>query len=169
MDDEEFRRFVWSAAGAEEHPSFEKAADKIISSINRADEGEGYRNRVLSSIENIEMYSEAGGFMGKEPMMKREWDRFERVLARIVRGLFFLRNKKLIPVDHELIIKAPDVKLFIELEKYPFEHIASICDGIFRYWLYEEKTSSLWLMSFCDSTWIVGYICPAKNTTKSLN
>ncbi|WP_146086258.1 hypothetical protein [Methylobacter tundripaludum] len=171
MDDEEFRRFVWSAAGAEEHPSFEKAADKIISSINRL-EAQDYRNRVLSSIGDIEMYSEAGSSVGNQPMMKLEWDRVERVLTRIVRGLFFQRNKKLIPDDHELIIKAPDVKLFNVLDKYPFEQIANICDGVFRYWLCElndDKTHSLWLMSFCDSIWVLGYICPTKNAIKSLN
>ncbi len=170
--DEEFRRFVWSAAGAEEHPSFEKAAEKIMSSIKRP-EAQNYKNRVLSSIEDMGAYSEEGNFIGNEPLMKLEWDRIERVLMRIVRGLFFLRNKKLIPEDHDLIIKAPGVELFMELEKYPFKQIASICDGIFRYWLYEgvddEKTSSFWLMSFCDSIWILGYICPTKDAIKSLN
>ena len=169
-DDEEFRRFVWSAEGVEKHPSFEKAADSVISSIKKP-EAKSYRNRVLSSIEDIEVYSEAGIFLGIQPRMKLEWHRIEGVLRRIVRGLFFLKNKQLIPEDHELIIKIPDVKLGNEINKFPFKQIANICDGTFRYWLYEsndEKSSSLWLMSFCDSIWVLGYIRPTKNANKTV-
>lgn len=163
-DDEEFRRFVWSAEGADEHPSFEKAADKVISSIKKP-EAKSYRNRVLSSIEDVEVYSESDIFLGIKPGMKLEWIRIEGVLQRIVRGLFFLKNEKLIPDDHELIIKIPDEKLGNEINKFPFKPIANICDGTFRYWLYEPndgKSSSLWLMSFCNSIWVLGYIRPKK-------
>lgn len=170
-DDEEFRRFVWSAEGAEGHPSFEKATDKVISSIKKP-EAKNYRNRVLSSIEDIEVYSESGIFIGIQPGMKLEWIRIEGVLKRIVRGLFFLKNNKLIPEDHELIIKIPDEKLGNEINKFPFKQLANICDGTFRYWLYEsndEKSSSLWLMSFCNSIWVLGYIRLTKNANKSLD
>lgn len=164
-DDEEFRRFVWSAEGSEEHPLFSKALDSIISSITRP-ESKRYRNKVMSSIEDAEVYSEGGAFLGIKPTTKLEWDRIEGVLKRIVRGLFFRRNKQLIPSNCELMIKIPDSGLGNELTRFPFEEIENVCDGIFRYWLYEqndEVSSSLWLMAFCQSIWVLGYIRPVRN------
>lgn len=163
-DDEEFRRFVWSADGAEQHPSFEKAANSIISSIQRP-EANGYASRVMNSMEDLEAYSEADIFLGIKPTMRLDWPRIEGVLKRIVRGLFFLKNKQLIPDDHELIIKSPGEKLGYELNKILFTQIDNICGRTFCYWLHEPedaKTSSLWLMSFCDSIWVLGYIRPVR-------
>lgn len=163
-DDEEFRRFVWSAAGAEKHPSFEKAADTIISSIQRP-EAKDYASRVLNSLEDVNEYSEA---LGIEPKMRLDWPRMEGVLKRIVRGLFFLRNKQLIPDEHEIIIKKVeklDKKIVKELDEMPFTQIADICDRTFCYWVHEPedaKSSSLWLMSFCDSILVLGYIRPVR-------
>jgi len=161
-DDEEFRRFVWSAEGAEKHPSFDKAVDSIISSITRP-ESKYYKNKVMNSLEDVEAYSESGIFLGVKPATKLEWHRIERVLERIVKGLFFRKNKQLIPSNHELIIKIPNLELGNELCQFPFEEIENICDGIFRYWLYEqndESFTSLWLMSFCQTVWVLGYIRP---------
>lgn len=163
-DDEEFRRFVWSAAGAEKHPSFEKAADTIISSIQRP-EAKGYASRVLNSLEDVNVYSEAGIFLGIEPAMSLDWPRIEGVLKRIVRGLFFHKNKQLLPDEHELIIKVPGERIGNELVSLPFTQIGDICDKIFCWWVYEPedaKSSSLWLMSFCDSIWVLGYIRPVR-------
>ncbi|TYQ25934.1 hypothetical protein PseudUWO311_13375 [Pseudanabaena sp. UWO311] len=164
-DDEEFRRFVWSAEGAEKHPSCDKAVDSIFSSIRRL-ESKHYKNRVVNSLEDVEAYSEGGIFLGIKPATKLEWHRIEGVLKRIVKGLFFLRNSHLIPNDHELIIKIPDLELGNELSRLPFEEIDNICDGIFRYWLYEQNdgsSTSLWLMSFCQAVWALGYIRPVRS------
>ena len=164
-DDEEFRRYIWSAEGVEGHTSFEKASNQIISSIKRP-EAKLYRNKILSSISSREEYSESGIFLGNKTLMEIEWDRIERVLKRIVRGLFFKENNQLIPGDHEVIIKSYDKNIFDEVDKFQFKKMANVCDGIFQYWLCKpnnEENTSLWIMVFCNSTPYLGYIRSIKN------
>jgi hypothetical protein len=123
---------------------------------------------VMNSLEDVEAYSEGGIFLGIKPAMSLEWPRMEGVLKRIVKGLFFRRNNQLIPSDHELIIKIPDLELGNKLSRLPFEEVENICDGVFRYWLCEQNDRSLWLMSFCQTVWVLGYIRPVQNANNSV-
>ena len=56
-DDEEFKRLIWSAKGADKHEAFDNKTDEIIRSINRPT-AIAYKHKVINSMKNAEIYSE---------------------------------------------------------------------------------------------------------------
>jgi len=75
-DDEEFKRLIWSAKGADKHEAFDNKTDEIIRSINRPT-AIAYKHKVINSMKNAEIYSENRIYLGIELVVKENVPSFD--------------------------------------------------------------------------------------------
>ncbi len=93
-DDEEFRRAIWMDERMERHTDHEELMGKVMRSMARP-EARWYLHAVATSIEEVDIHSPAGVFLGKRPAYRFRQDRFLAVANRISRGLFSLQTGRL--------------------------------------------------------------------------
>ncbi len=120
----------------------------------------GLAKRLISSMEPVAVHSESGNFLGTQPAFRLEVDRVNRVLRKMVRGLFFHEFGRRLPVgDGQLWVEIkPDPKL---LDKPPLAWVrsnlappAKVLGDVFvyRYFaLNDAPDTTAWLLGFYDS------------------
>lgn len=139
--------------------------DSLLRSIKRSP---GFANLLMNSIEEIEIVTESGIYLGKQDAFKLDGARVNRVSQRIIRGLFFKENKFPLPANYQVITKIQQFGFESILEKVPdiqLESLRIIQNGVFSYTFCrtsDEPNSGIWLLLFYNYLPIAGFIRPKK-------
>lgn len=95
-DDEFFRLFLAANHEASQHPTVKRLHDPIIRSLARP-QARGFTNSFLSQIRNVTIKSPGGLYLGEAPGLPIDHSRLQRIIEKVVRGLFFHEYDKKLP------------------------------------------------------------------------
>jgi hypothetical protein len=153
------------------HVEARRAWQTVLRSLQRA-EATGLRISLLGSIHPVLLRSQSGLLLGRRAGYGVDLDRLNRVVTRIVKGLFFHEKGYRLPATHEAV-GLVDPKLNQEeqslayltkvLGPLQFQPETRVGDGIFSYrflFTTDEPDSSVWLMSFYEKLHAIGVTLP---------
>jgi hypothetical protein len=116
----------------------------------------GLGRRLVDAVEPVELHSEAGIYLGTERAVRLEVDRVNRVLEKIVRGLFFHEFGRRLPDDVTLRVELDPE--FDRLRHGPFPHamvrVPKRLGDVFTWRvvaLPESPDFTVWVLTFYDS------------------
>ncbi|HPS59110.1 MAG TPA: hypothetical protein PK514_13480 [Spirochaetota bacterium] len=162
-DDEYFRAAIISSYKVSDEPSACSVINTLIRSANRS---EGFALLLKNSIKDVDVFTEAGIYLGQEGAFKLDVNRIDRVAQRIIRGLFFNAKGYPFPTNYQVIAKIQQFGLNDILEKLQginFPPLIIIQNGIFCYTYHEtieDVNSGVWILLFYGTLPIVGITKP---------
>ena len=167
-DDEYFRTIISTLDVSESHPEAKKIwTVKVLASFLRP-EGSGFRDLIRDSLIEVDHYSKGGILLGKRIAYRILMPRINRVIDRIIRGLYWSETKNILPASTGTnILMDPDIG---DIEKKTnkeiafIEFLANLQETIigndifsFRYHLFNDTPfASIWILIFYKS---VPFIC----------
>jgi hypothetical protein len=101
LDDDYLQMIMQTYIKTSEHTESLKIKQKFIRSIHRK-ESVGFRQSILTNTSWIEINTEGGIYLGNALELNADWSRIERVIKRIVKGLFYLKNGIILSSDYVL-------------------------------------------------------------------
>ena len=159
QDDEYFRNVVTLRDDIHEHPDAQNASAAFIRSLKRP-QAEKLKRAVLQNIQQVNLKTLSGLYVGKRSVCNVELDRLEKVASRIVRGLFFHEVTKPLPAEYSVFAWCED-----GLTEQSDETKAEICriaaivktsqettigNGVFAFWWKptEVDNATAWVLQF---------------------
>ena len=103
MDEEYFRQVLVSIDGAERHP----VASKILSGPAQKvfDRSPGLRASFLKTTKEM-LVANKFGILEPKTSWTPEWDRIDRVLKKITRGLFYHYQKRRMDIETAVLVRS---------------------------------------------------------------
>jgi hypothetical protein len=95
-DDEYFRLFLAANQEASQHPTVKLLHEPIMRSLARP-QARGFASSFWSQIHNLTILSPGGIYLGKAPGLLIDHVRLQRIVEKVVRGLFFHEYKNNLP------------------------------------------------------------------------
>jgi hypothetical protein len=159
-DDEYFRNTMAFRKEAHDHPDVQGILPTIFRGLSNPKKTK-FKNSFLNSIEEIEVKTKAGIYLGKKASYHVDKERLCNVAERIVRGLFWKDNGSTIPSSWT--IKSYLIEEWILSNRAAMEKIArlfmdrkgrQIGNGVFRYWIakHDKKEGEVWWLTFYHAT-----------------
>ena len=162
---------------AGEHLQARRSWEALFRSLQRP-EARGLRASFLNSVHPVSFISPRGLYKGAAVAYDVDLERVNRVLTRIVKGLFFHEMGYRLPDTHEVFTAIdPPVDLERERDTNEFRVFAALLtrpiieigDGVFSYRFLssgEDSDSTVWLLTFYGAILAVGLTLP-KNRVES--
>ncbi len=163
-DDEYFRALVLSCDNLQADPRTERVTASVLRSLTKPSK-KGFAKMMGDSLTIAELFTSSGLFVGTRPGIKVDSDRIEKVLVRILRGLFYHEFRVPVPVDHKASATFDQYgeRVLPILNKARFPPARQAADGMFR-WTYikvsDQPWASLWIGSFYDKVFFAGIVGP---------
>lgn len=161
-DDEYFRAAVLSSAALWQAPGTVEVWNVLVRSLQKPTK-QGFAKSFLSSIQDVEMETESGIYLGTAPVLKIQKERFDRVAQRIVRGLFFHEKGYPVPQGY-LVLNIPHqfgIDHVLEvLKDVRIPPLRLVGDGRFAYTFRctdEDPDSGVWISFFYRNLPFVGF------------
>ena len=107
MDDEYFRAMLAMRWDTNYHPDVQEVLPLVMKSYTRK-EAQRYRKALLRGIQEIDVTTPAGLYLGKAATYCVDLQRLDSVIERTVRGLYFHEAGKALPVDVDVTAFAED-------------------------------------------------------------
>lgn len=159
-DDEYFRNTIALKKEVFEHPDVQGILPNIFRGLSNPKQTR-FKNAFLNSIEEIDVKTKAGIYLGKKASYNVDKNRLCKVAERIVKGLYWKDNGSAIPPDWT--IKSYLIEESILSNKQATEKIAKlfrdrvgrqIGDGVFRYWIaqHNKNEGEVWWLTFYRQT-----------------
>jgi len=172
LDEEYMRTILCMAEGCENHPVVIALLEgNIARSFRRRHRG--LRQRVLRSIRQTERLSASGVFQPySSPFVRPDFSRFQRVLRKITKGLYYHVLEKALPSDYQVLvnpaIKPREVPILIEklqAKGDPSEFQAADEYDVFKFMFRIVSDSRTeWLMRFYDWAVFHSWTLPRNET-----
>jgi hypothetical protein len=99
QDDEYFRLMLTLSEQAGRHPAVLANSAAVHRSL-RMPEKAGLRRMLLANTFQVERKTPSGLYAGKAPAYRVDLNRLNRVVARVVRGMYFLETGERVPDSH---------------------------------------------------------------------
>lgn len=170
LDDDYFYMLIQTGAKTSEHPEALKTKGKFIRSIHRK-ESAGFRQLILEKSSIHEISTESGIYLGNAPILDVDWSRVERVVGRIVKGLFYKEKSFVLPSDcmSEAKTISTKTKEDMEIVQHILQPLATeketiIGNKVFSYrFIFHEEIDyqTSWLLVFYENFFFLGSTFPA--------
>lgn len=105
-DNEYFRDVIAVEDGAQRHPEGQRLRDGAIR--RKFDQRFGSIVKTLKNIGVRRIYTPSGIYLGRGPTFDVDWQRMERVLCNIMKGIFYVSQKR--PLPQEFVTCVADVR-----------------------------------------------------------
>lgn len=102
LDDEYFKLVVLLKEDAYDHPAVQQLLPSAYRSLTKPKKFK-FAQAFYRSIEEIDVKTSAGLYLGKRPTYKVELFRLDRVAERVAKGLFYHEWKTRLPDSHKMI------------------------------------------------------------------
>lgn len=162
-DDEYFRAILLSSELVGKHPEAQKAQEVLIRGLKRPEHG-GLLKDLNERIGEVEVWSPEGYlYLGKRPAIEFDVNRIQRVIARVIRGLFFREKGYPVPGKYGVMAQLlPVVKNGLKetVRSTTFEPERVIACGAFRYFFQgtpEDSDTTMWVLHFYERLPAVGF------------
>lgn len=113
-DNEYFRDVLVSELGADKHPEVKKILAGTLE--RKLKKRPGSLAKTFKGLAIREVATSSGLLIGTAPSFSIEWDRLERVLINIMRGVYFITQNAPLPQDWKCSARAVDETLFEEIK-----------------------------------------------------
>ncbi len=100
-DDDYFWHALMTASNIEQRSAASESRARALRGLGRP-EAQGLLSSIISSFQRVELQSPGGIYIGHAPAFQVDNQRIKRVLARIVRALYFTVNRALIPAHNDV-------------------------------------------------------------------
>lgn len=121
-DDEYLRLALQLREGVAEHPEAIKSRPTLMRSLGKP-EAQGMVKSLLANIVVAEQRTPSGLFVGNVLAMKTQMDRVDRVVARIVRGLFYKTKGYVVPSGYDVVAGSKET-----VDNFPPDNKAALYD-----------------------------------------
>jgi hypothetical protein len=172
-DDEYLRVALQMREGIEEHPDVIKSRPTLLRSLEKP-EAVGMRKSLLASILVAEQCTPSGIFIKNGLAMKTRMDRVDRVVARIVRGLFYKHKGYVVPSGYDVVAGSEETvdKSPPDLRTALYEGVLNpmlatapvrIGEGVFSFRLgFEPRDPNItcWILVFYEQAGFLGMTFP---------
>ncbi len=161
-DDEYFRVAILCSAKVSDNLLAQSSIDSLVRSLNRKKQKK-FARTIMRSIKEVEIITEAGILLSKEPVFQLDIERIDRVAQRIIRGLFFHEKGYKLPSEYRVFAKIQQFGLEPILKQLPevqFPQLRIVQNGIFSYTFREteeDQNSSIWLLLFYEELPLIGF------------
>jgi hypothetical protein len=160
-DDLYFRTVLLTASNLSADNMAIKQMDHAIKSLNRPNRSK-LANLIRNSIIDTEIVTEAGLIIGNWPAMKIDHDKIEKVLIRIVRGLFFREFRVPLPKDCNVFAKIDQFgkDASVLSKEGCFCQAKWAADNLFGYTYaraIDKEDASVWLGVFYQQVTFIGF------------
>ena len=148
------------------HPEAQAVGPSLLRALQMPQKA-AFKRHLLNSVELQSLRSKGGLYLGQVPTVKVDFARLDRVVARIIRGLYWHHFNDRIPADCEVVAwsehglanvtpdTVQDLQSVIGVLIAKDEH--RIGRDVFRYWYgtTEVRYGTVWLFEFYgDVKWL---------------
>lgn len=175
-DDEYFRLKIGMCDAARDHPDIKATQETIFKSLQRPEAG-GLRRMALDDLLMADVYSPLGLYAGQSIAAVVDRRRINRVVSRIVRGLYWHETGRRFADDHDVFViekeslnlRRPNIqqhlrdKIAIPLSQRPQRMIGN---GVFSYRYLiplESSCVSIWSVVFYQKKWFIALAGPKRS------
>jgi hypothetical protein len=172
LDEEYMRTILCMTEGCSNHPvAVALLETNIARSFRRRNRG--LRQRLLKSIQRTERWSTGGVFQPySSPFIRPDFSRFQRVLRKITKGLFYHVLDKPLPTDYQVLvnpfIKPHEVPVLVEKLRAkgdPSEYQTADEYDVFKFMVRTGNDSRTeWLLRFYDWAVFHSWTLPRNET-----
>lgn len=172
-DDEYFRAIIATLEVSENHPEAKELWDTKIQPSYSKPHKVGFREMIHQSLKPVNVVTENGVIFDKRIAYDIDMNRFNNVIARIVKGLFWCEKGFRLSDDSEVKIEMqPDVRRAnpSAITALLVEKARIIGNGVFEYrklFFDEEQNGSGWLLTFYKSVHFICMTVPLNKIKKS--
>jgi hypothetical protein len=128
-----------------------------------------------NSIEEVEVRSAQGGlYLGRRAAFRIDRQRIQRVLSRIVRGLYFHELRRPVPENYDVSVElqpyvSPQLREVVDSIK--LKAPVTVGEGVFNYCFQhveEDLNSTLWVLQFYSRFPAIGFVLLPKSDRSEL-
>jgi hypothetical protein len=154
LDDEYFRDAILLGIDEQRFPEAMALSLGKIEEMGTNPKKRGYGRATHKSVRTVEVYTEAGIYLGDAGARELDLGRMRRTIEKCVRGLYFHHFQERIPDDCKLTIEhhehlEPD---YIDefLSHFPGQPLQDIGNGafVYKFTRVQDDPRSLWLLGF---------------------
>jgi hypothetical protein len=171
-DDEYFRLAITSRLEAGNHAEVQAISPRIHRSLERP-QARGFKQQLLNNMMPVEVASPGGILLGVAPGYNVNLRRLDRVVARVVKGLFFHELEHRLSTTYEAVAYAEDG--LRDLDAATRDRLREYCGiatsqlqknvgrDVFSYWhvaTQEDSNATFWVMTFYKSTAFIALTGP---------
>jgi len=160
-DDEYFRTILLMSQNLSKDARAMKQFKKVIRALSRS-KRRGLAHIMGKSLKIATVRTRAGIIIGKQPVVQFDRPRIERVLSRIIRGLYYYEYSHPLPTDYDVytIIDQFGEKSAEVHSDGPFPRAKWVADKMFLYTHLKTKEDpyvSVWLCAFYEKVSFIGF------------
>ena len=170
-DDEYLRSVLISRADIEESQSTNELRSALIRSLSNLGQP-GFQKAYARSVSSKRIFTPAGIFLGKHPVITVDNERLEKVLSKIIRGLYYHHMKKTLSREYLIKIISEDnlkrqalnTKEFIKSKIFCFldqTWLYEIGKNTFHYKYLltrEDNCAGAWILRFYKKVHFLGLV-----------
>lgn len=170
-DDEYFRTMLAMRHDTFDHPDVQGVLPKVYRSLAYKEQ-RGFLKSILKTIEEKEVKTPAGIYLGKKSFYDVDFNRLDSVVERIVRGLYSVQNQNIYPVKGK--IKSYTVEGLATLNEQTKNRIAELLANApekvignntlkIRMAKGESNDLGIWLLTFYEKVEFIVFLVPPEN------
>jgi hypothetical protein len=170
-DDEYLRSVLISRADVDENQSTDELRNALMRSLSDPKQP-GFQRLYAKSIGVKKVFTTAGLFLGEQPVFTVDYGRLERVLSKVIRGLYYHHTKMRLKMEYSIkIIVEDDLKLQTQsiknfIKSKILYHIdqTALCEigkNTFNYKFLltkEDKYAGAWILRFYGKVHFLGLV-----------
>lgn len=160
--------------GSGDHPDARQVRASVLRSLQLPKKA-GLRRSLLSTTRAVERRTEAGVVLGKGLAYTVDLSRLDRVVKRVVKGMFYMDNRRPLPFDYEALVYSEDgLGRLASAEREKLHSVLiqpalsspgrEIGNAVMRYWSTyadDDPNVSGWLFEFYGHVRFYGMTLPA--------
>ncbi len=172
LDDEYFRLVLVSRWDTIAHPEAQAVWPAAMRSLKKPQKRR-FKDAFLRVVHNVDVHSPAGIYLGTRGMYDVDIERLNKVICRIVAGIFYHHHSRRVPDTFTISSFYMDVldlyatdsyRLFTDIVQALIQRQPNVIGrDVFAYWyqhLDDNVTSSAWLLRFYGKVYWVSIIFP---------
>ena len=107
LDDEYLRSVLISRADVDENQSTDELRNALMRSLSDPKQ-RGFQKLYANAIEVKRVITPAGLYLGDHPVFSVDYGRLEKVLSKVIRGLYYYHNENILNKEYSIKIIAED-------------------------------------------------------------
>lgn len=171
-DDEYFKTMVVLKDGSGLHPEARAITGSVLRALQMPKKA-AYSKYILSALQLKSLRSKGGLYLGRVPTVDVDLARLDRVVARVVRGLYWHHFAERLPTDCQVVAWSESGLVAMDAEA--LGQVSSMVGrlrsgdqhqlgrGVLGYWYgtAEVQYASVWLLEFYGDVRFLGLTIPA--------
>lgn len=171
MDDEYLRSVLISRADVEKSQSTDELRNALKRSLSNPDQP-GFQKLYSKAVSFKNVFTPKGIYLGNEPVLYVNYERLEKILSKIIRGLYYHHIKRTLKKEYSIKIfgqdnlklQTPEMKEFIKSKILHYVNQAPLYEigkNTFHYKYLltrEDNYAGAWVLRFYEKVHFLGLV-----------